>query len=225
MCHGRARRESDIPAHVRETFKTGMYHVGSITQDDYDAGHDGWDLSDFCSLEAAVLADLQEYHVAAIRTYTSDSYGLFNGPMRSRQCPHPIKTTIFCLHDALKKLRKVGAKVDPAHYNEIVFLWRGMRNVTMDLDEFMRQGGTELAAMSTSSNKEVAEGFARSEQGLVMSFATRGLSRGVDISMFSLYPKEQEYLYPPLTYMLFDESRALTKEDGFTLVPILPQMS
>jgi arginine deiminase len=95
----------------------------------------------------------------------------------------------------------------------------------MDLDEFKRHGGTELAAMSTSSNKDIAESYARSERGLVMSFATRGLSRGVDISMFSLYPKEQEYLYPPLTYMLFDESRALTEENGVTLVPILPQMA
>ena len=225
MCHGRARCESDIPAHVHETFKSGIYHGGSILQEEYDAGHDGWDLSDFCSLEAAELADLHAHHVAAIRVYTSDSFGLFNGPMRSKQCPHPIKTTVFFLHDALKKLRKVGAKVDPARYNEIVFLWRGMRNMTMDLDEFKRHGGTELAAMSTSSNKDIAESYARSERGLVMSFATRGLSRGVDISMFSLYPKEQEYLYPPLTYMLFDESRALTEENGVTLVPILPQMA
>ena len=53
----------------------------------------------------------------------------------------------------------------------------------------------------------------------------RARPRGVDISMFSLYPKEREYLYPPLTYMLFDESRALTEENGVTLVPILPQMA
>ena len=227
ICHGRARCESDIPTHVRETFRTGKYHGGSISQEDYDAGHDGWDLSGFCALEAAVLADLQGYHVAAIRAYTSDSFSLFNEPMHSRQCPHPIKTTIFFLNDALKKLRprKVGAKVHPARYNEIVFLWRVMGNITMDLDEFKRHGGTELAAMSTSSSRDIAESYARSARGVVMSFATRGLSRGVDISMFSLYPKEREFLYPPLTYMLFDESRALTEEDSFTVFPILPQMT
>ena len=47
--------------------------------------------------------------------------------MRDHTCPHPIKTTVYFLSDALKKLRKVGAKVDSAAYNEVVYLWRGIK--------------------------------------------------------------------------------------------------
>ena len=57
-----------------------------------------------------------------------------------------------------------------------------------------------------------------------MSFATRGLTRGVEIHMFSLYPKEREFLYPPLTYLLFDETREIEDADGLTTVPVLPTM-
>ena len=57
-----------------------------------------------------------------------------------------------------------------------------------------------------------------------MSFATRGLTRGVEIHMFSLYPKEREFLYPPLTYLLFDEARKVEEAHGVITVPISPTM-
>ena len=52
-----------------------------------------------------------------IPRYASDFYWLFNAPMRKQQCPHPIKTTIYFLYDALKNLLKVGAKLDPELYH------------------------------------------------------------------------------------------------------------
>jgi hypothetical protein len=47
-----------------------------------------------------------------------------------QQCPRPIKMSIYFLYDALKKLRKVSAKLDPELYNRVMYLWRGMRNIT-----------------------------------------------------------------------------------------------
>jgi hypothetical protein len=38
--------------------------------------------------------------------------------------------SIYFLYDALKKLRKVSAKLDPELYNRVMYLWRGMRNIT-----------------------------------------------------------------------------------------------
>ena len=97
--------------------------------------------------------------------------------------------------------------------------------------------------MSTTGAREIAQRYAdavpdagngggergqwrrrASEAHELMSFATRGRSRGVEIHMFSLSPKEREFLYPPLTYLLFDETREIEDADGLTTVPVLPTM-
>jgi len=60
----------------------------------------------------------------------------------------------------------------------------------------------------------------------VESFATRGLSRGVQIWPLSIYPTECEVFYPLLTYLPKDEAREITmNEDGVTIVPTLPQVA
>ena len=88
VCHCRARNAAEIPLHVRETFRLGHYHGGSITESEYDTGHDTMDLAAFCELEVSKLAGLGPHHVAAIRLYTSDSFRLFNAAMRLRQVWH-----------------------------------------------------------------------------------------------------------------------------------------
>ena len=66
--------------------------------------------------------------------------------------------------------------------------------------EFLQNGGTEFACLSTSASKDVAVNFAVSELPLVFKFETTDFtSRGADISFLSVYPGEQEALYPPLT--------------------------
>ena len=68
--------------------------------------------------------------------------------------------------------------------------------------EFLQKGGTEFACLSTSASKDVAVNFAVSELPLVFKFETTDFtSRGADISFLSVYPSEQEALYPPLTYL------------------------
>jgi hypothetical protein len=49
--HGKAHEGADVPLYVRETFRKGRYHGGSIREDEY-AGHDGMDLAAFCELDA-----------------------------------------------------------------------------------------------------------------------------------------------------------------------------
>ena len=79
-----------------------------------------------------------------MRLYTSDSFRLFNTGMREKTRPHPIKVTIYVLNEALKKLRKVVAKEKPHEYNKVKVLWRGMKDMTLDFEEFKRTGGTEV---------------------------------------------------------------------------------
>lgn len=56
--------------------------------------------------------------------------------------------------------------------------------------------------MSTTDDLEVALHYADSNVPLIFRYEARGRSRGVDISFVSLYPKEQEYLYAPLTGLI-----------------------
>ena len=55
---------------------------------------------------------------------------------------------------------------------------------------------TQLAPMSTTDSWSVAKSFAASRRGLIFEYVTQGNSRGVEISDFSMYPKEREFLYP-----------------------------
>ena len=49
--------------------------------------------------------------------------------------------------------------------------------------------------------------FESKVSGIIFRYATTGHTRGISIRHLSLYPKEQEFLYPPLTNLKFDESK------------------
>ena len=78
--------------------------------------------------------------------------------------------------------------------------------------------------MSTSAKKEVALSYAESRCGLLFQYKTRGLGRGVALSFLSCYPKEEEYLYPPMTYL---QPESVSKDEGnnCVVVDVTPQMS
>jgi hypothetical protein len=79
-----------------------------------------------------MIAGLKPYEVAAVRLYTSDAFPFFNAPMRQRIKPHPLKFTLYFLDEGLMKLRTVDAKLRPTEYNQVEYLWREMRNMTLD---------------------------------------------------------------------------------------------
>lgn len=220
---------AEYPEHVQESLRTGVYHGGQIQQGEFDTGHDGMDLKDFTNHENSRAAGLQDHHVAAIRLYTSSSYPLYNKPMRESQTPHPIRVTMYCLAEGLKMLRKVGAKTDPEGYARTMFLWRGMKDREMDLELFKARGGTELAPMSTTSSRAIADSYAglgeEGHKSLIFRYTTKALSRGVLIDYLSMYPKEKEYLYPPLTSLTFDDRSEVKEEGNVTIVPVDPQMA
>eukprot|EP00961_Rhodomonas_salina_P173436 2338957-Rhodomonas_salina.1 len=56
--------------------------------------------------------------------------------------------------------------------------------------------------MSTSEEVEVACRYANSTFPLVLRCHARGLDRGVSIQYLSVFPKEKEFVYPPLTYLV-----------------------
>jgi hypothetical protein len=216
--NGTSGNSDDIymPDHVKRSFQTGKYHGGDITESDYDAEYDkddkekvhnlrkGKTLADFQKHESSALAGLLLWHVLVLRLYTSKSYGLFNAPLRSLltnngqiKSQHPLRFIVYMLTEGIKKLRAVEAQRDPVGYNTPMELWRGMADMEVDVEgPFLSQGGTEMAVMSTTCDKEVALKYSRSQRPLVFKYKTLGLSRGVSIQFLSIYPKEVEYVYP-----------------------------
>ena len=76
--------------------------------------------------------------------------------------------------------------------------------------------------MSTSRSERVAHSYADSRSPLIFKYNTVGLGRGVSIEYLSFYPKEREYLYPPLTFL---QPIKIYEEQGCTVVEVTPQMS
>ena len=78
---------------------------------------------------------------------------------------------------------------------------RGLKDVEMQR-AFLRDGGTELAPMSTTSDLEVALRYSRSDHSVLLRLRTKSaMERGADIRYLSVFPHEREYLYPPLVYL------------------------
>lgn len=187
---------------------------GALRSDRRGEDGEGMRLADFLETRAARIAMLELPHVAAIRIYTTMAYRVLNEPLRDRAramadaafvdaapveaAPHPLPVTISFLTAALGKLRAVGATEDAKAQ---IDLWRGMRDVTVP-DAFIRDGGTELAPMSTTTSLQMALQYALSSCPLLFKLRTDSfMVRGVSIECFSAYPEEAEVLYPPLTYL------------------------
>ena len=228
ILHGAACVWHDIPQHVKETIEKGEYHGGVLAPDDYDKGHQGMHLEDFVQHRVSKTANLKDFHVAALRMYTSCSYRKFNSFLRSQTTPHPFRMNVLILDEALRKLRKVEATRDQQSYASTKILYRGMSDVEMDLEDFKRVGGNELALMSTTADPKIALSYAsRGQVGLLLRYSTIGQTRGVSIDFLSLYPKEIEFLFPPLTNLTYDVAQEgeETSRNGLVVIPVRPTWS
>lgn len=200
ILEGVAQKEEDLPPHVIQDYGNGFYHGGKISKGDYDKGHGGMTFQDFMQHKHVVEASLTEAEVCATRLYTTNSYRLYNSPLRQNVQPHPIAMTVFFLVCALKKSRAVAAN-QPGFAKEEEF-WRGLKDAKLaNLDKFKAEGGTELAAMSTTKSLDAARAYSESRRPLLFKFTASGMSKGVSLEFLSVYPLEEEYLYPPGTYL------------------------
>ena len=100
---------------------------------------------------------------------------------------------------------------------------------------FLREGGSELAPMSTTSQVSVAvkyalsdmDGAARrvSDASLLFRVKSRSfMQRGANLSFLSTFPTESEYLYPPMTFVRPTGDTYEASFDGvrFTVVDVEP---
>lgn len=214
----------------KTSFKNSPYprdcDENGVRVDRLTASGEGMLLSDFCNHPSALTAALSPPHVVAIRLYSTAAFMSLNNPLRDRErtTAHPFAATIFFLADGIKKLRTVEADREKKRSaqlaartalkaggqgrrggirqpNQSIDLWRGMRNLK-SATAFLEHGGAEVALMSTTSELEVAVGYALSPHSILFKIKTASfMQRGADIKFLSAFPAEAEFLYPPLTYL------------------------
>jgi hypothetical protein len=181
-----------------------------------DKGRGSMVLMDFVNHENAKRAKLKRAHVIALRLYTTIAFKMINNPLRDRDRvdTHPLAATVWYIHEGIKKLRSVVASKLQEERKHSYFenennmekgttLWRGLRGIHVT-DEFKRDGGTEFAPMSTTSNLNVALSYLGdfSTTALILKLKVPdALAHGADLQWISVFPGEAEVLYPPLTFL------------------------
>ena len=187
-------------------------------------------LSGFCKHAKAQVARLSEAEVVGVHLYTSSAYSFMNNPLRdedrydqNKPCPLPV-TTYFAA-SGIRKLRALQKGSGE------ITLWRGMRSLEVAHD-FMQNGGTELAFMSTTRDLAVAVRFCLSSKSLLLKVVSSSfMTMGADVQWLSDFPSEAEILYPPLTYLKpTGRKDTITIDQGgknisFTVVEVHPQLA
>jgi hypothetical protein len=189
-----------------------------------DIGNEGMTLQDFVDHPTACHAKLSTAHVLALRLYTSNSYGRINEPLRdgcTSDKPHPYAATTYFIHDGIMKLRTIREGDATLEHT----FWRGMDDMGVT-GEFLKQGGTEMACMSTTEDFNVARTkFAKAGEAanplLIKVQSTNLMDCGANIKFLSMYPEEEEVLFPPLTYLLPIGEPVV--EDGCTIITVQPR--
>mmetsp|Transcript_66231 Transcript_66231/g.147851 ORF Transcript_66231/g.147851 Transcript_66231/m.147851 type:complete len:254 (-) Transcript_66231:330-1091(-) len=183
-----------------------------------DTNRPEWTLGSFAKLPEAKEANLSLIELASLRLYTTSTFALINRPLRAsgtkladelRSSRHPLAITTAHIGKGLKKLRALNFRdieeKDDGEYNApkglSEYLWRGMKDVVVN-DEFMSYGGSELGCMSTSESLKIIANYAYSSSPLLFRIKVETpMDRGARLKWLSVYPDEDEVLYPPLTYL------------------------
>jgi hypothetical protein len=72
---------------------------------------------------------------------------------------------------------------------------------------------------------DVVAGYAKSEKPLVFRIISDDfMSCGADVSWVSVYPSENEVLYPPLTFLKYDGTTPILNSSGM-VVDVKPSFS
>ena len=77
-----------------------------------------------------------------------------------------------------------------------------------------------MACMSTSTSKEVVANYAHSLNPLILKVKSTSFRNcGSNISWLSLYPQEDEWLFPPFTFLKFvkDSKTPIKNTDGYMI--------
>jgi ankyrin repeat protein len=142
---------------------------------------------------------VSQVYNCVLRQFPADKYKLFH------EGGNLYATTIFVLVSAVQKVSRC------TRIPEGTLLYRGLGGL-IDLpdkfhaaDEKGRSGYLDWGMMSTSSDRNVALGYSgvkqRRPRAMVMVIEATSVDRGADISEFSQYPEEKEFLWVPCSFV------------------------
>jgi ankyrin repeat protein len=134
-----------------------------------------------------------------LRRFPADKFALFHDG------GNLYATTIFVLVSAVQKISRC------TRIPEGTLLYRGLGGLIDLPDEFHaadeqgRSGYLDWGMMSTSSDRDVALGYSglkqRRPRAMVMVIEATSVDRGADISAFSQYHHEKEFLWAPCSFV------------------------
>jgi ankyrin repeat protein len=163
-------------------------------------------VAELLQIEKAKKANLKEEEVTAIVLYTGPLYHAYNRELRKEgNCERYFKTTIFVLGSALEKL------VKEQRIPHKMCLYRGL-GAGMDFPDFFYhvnedgcKGITEYGFLSTTKNRNMAIKYSavgdKNRIPVIIEMEVGSVDRGADISDFSQYRHQQEFLWPPGTFL------------------------
>lgn len=164
--------------------------------------------------DLAVRSALTRVEMIAVVLYTGPMYVIYNAILRQhpeniyevfRKSGNTFTTTIFVLVSAIQKLSRC-MNIPPG-----TLLYRGLGG-TMELPDSFRDadsngcvGYTEYGFMSTTADRSVAVHYSgvkeHKPKASIMEIHPNSVDRGADISEFSQYPGEKEYLFVPCSFV------------------------
>jgi hypothetical protein len=171
-------------------------------------------LDELMQLELVERAKLKEEEVVALVLYTFPMFQVYNVILRRypedkyamfKEGGNTFATTIFVLVSAVTKVAKCTRIPDGT------LLYRGLGGL-MDLpdhffnaDENGASGFVDWGFMSTTSDRDVALGYSgvkqRRPKAMVMVIEVSSIDKGADISLFSQYSNEKEFLWVPCSFV------------------------
>ena len=219
-----------------------MENTQAITDtSDSDMGHGRviHEIEDLLQTETAKAAKLTREETIAIVMYTGPAFVLYNAALRRwpadiynalKDSGNLFPTTIFVLVSAINKLSRC-ALIPPG-----TLLYRGLGGTLEFPDRFTRPdadcatphalGFLEFGFMSTTADKSVAVQYSgvrenRPKAGILL-IRPNTVDRGADISQFSQYPGEKEFLFGPYSFVQGDGRQRTEISDGGGVLTVVP---
>ena len=209
-----------------------------------DAGHGRviQSIDDLLQKPMAKAAQLTREEVVSIVMYSGPAFVLYNAVLRRfpadiyevfKAADNLFSTTIFVLVSAINKLSRC------ANIPTGTLLYRGLGGTLEFPERFTRPdpsppcktpnalGFLEYGFMSTTADKSIAVQYSGVKEGKpkagILQIRPNSVDRGADISEFSQYAAEKEYLFVPYSFVQGEgRQRAEVTEGGgvLTVVPV-----
>jgi hypothetical protein len=187
----------------------------------------------------AKKAELIREEMIAIVMYTGPAFVLYNAVLRRfppdiyevfEKHDNLFPTTIFVLVSAINKLSRC-MDIPPG-----TLLYRGLGGVLDFPDSFYHPhpkcatpnalGFLEFGFMSTTAEKSIAVQYSgvkeKRPKACIMQIRPNSVDRGADISEFSQYPLEREFLFVPYSFVQGEGAPRTEIVDGGGVLTIVP---